>query len=167
VHRAVCVPKRRSGDDKSNHRPARFFHAPGRGDATLTKDGRIVGTPAYISPEAVLGEEVDGRADVYAMGAVVYFMLTAHPPFEAADKGAIGLMLAQVSRPPAPPSVRLSVPLPADLEAVVMRCLQEAPAARYANATELVAGLRACRGAQEAVARTAPGPGSQSGPFVQ
>jgi serine/threonine-protein kinase len=143
---------------------ARFFRAPGRGEATLTKDGGIVGTPAYISPEAVLGAEVDARADVYALGAVVYFMLTAHPPFEAANEGVIGLMLAQVSRPPQPPSLRLGAPLPADLEAFVMRCLQKAPAARYADATELVAALRACHGAREGVARTEHGRVSESAP---
>jgi serine/threonine-protein kinase len=145
---------------------ARFFRAPGRADATLTKDGSIVGTPAYISPEAVLGEEVDARADVYAMGAVIYFMLTAHPPFEAADEGAIGLMLAQVSRPPAPPSVRLGAPLPADLEAVVMRCLEKAPAERYADAKELAEALTACCGAREIVAGTAQRVDSKSRLFT-
>ena len=123
---------------------ARFFrHGPG--DSTLTTSGDIVGTPAYISPEAVLAQEVDARADVYALGAVLYFMLTGAPPFEAHGDGAVSLLLAQVHRVPQPPSARSAGSIPVDLEAVVMKCLEKTPYARYKDGAELVCALAACR----------------------
>jgi tRNA A-37 threonylcarbamoyl transferase component Bud32 len=128
---------------------ARFSRVAGAADSTLTTEGDIVGTPAYISPEAVLGLEVDARADVYALGAVVYFMLTCRPPFERRDEGALGVLLAHVHHPPEPPSVRMGAQIPADLEAIVMRCLEKMPAARYPDATALAAALVACQRAQQ------------------
>ena len=103
----------------------------------------VCGTPAYMSPEAAAGvTELDGRADVYALGCVAYFMLTGRLPFEAAT--ATGVMMAHVLTPPVPPSQRAPAPIPPDLEAIVLRCLAKDREARP-TATELDAALGATR----------------------
>jgi serine/threonine-protein kinase len=78
------------------------------------------------------------------MGAVMYFMLTGSPPFDEPQDGPVGLIMAHVNRVPERPSQRCGASLPADLESVVMRCLEKSPAARYADARELAAALRKC-----------------------
>jgi serine/threonine-protein kinase len=116
----------------------------GQCDATLTSAGAIVGTPAYISPEAVIGHVVDARADVYAAGALLYFMLAGRPPFEAEDGAAMALLVAHASEPPQRPSNKLGGPLPVDVEDVVMRCLEKDPADRYEDGAALAAALARC-----------------------
>jgi serine/threonine-protein kinase len=118
--------------------------AQAEAETTLTSTGTIVGTPAYISPEAVVGRPVDVRADVYGAGALLYFMLTGRPPFETAD-GPMGLLMAHASELPVRPSKKLGVPLPGDVEDVVMRCLEKDPANRYEDGTALAVALRSCR----------------------
>jgi serine/threonine-protein kinase len=125
------------------------FSRGGGHEATLTSDDAIVGTPAYISPEAVLGREVDARADVYSMGALLYFMLTGESPFEASRGGAVGMLLAHVHHVPMKPSVRRKVAIPQGLETVIMRCLEKAPAARYEDAADLVSALAACKAREQ------------------
>jgi serine/threonine protein kinase len=101
----------------------------------------IMGSPRYMAPEQVQGKEIDARADVYSLGAVLYAMLTGHPPFER--RTDLATMMAQVSDPP--PPMLSAVPelvLPAGLEAIVMRCLEKNPDARWASMEELVASLR-------------------------
>ena len=142
---------------------ARFAVASRTGDATLTRDGHILGTPAYISPEAAGGREVDARADVYALGAVLYFMITAHPPFETHEGGALGLLMAHVSQVPAAPSVRLGLPVPQALEAIVMRCLAKAPGDRFPDASALAAALDASRAGHDGAGDRARSPESFQG----
>jgi tRNA A-37 threonylcarbamoyl transferase component Bud32 len=120
---------------------ARFSGAAGHTSGTLTKDGGILGTPEYMSPEAVTGREVDARADVYGIGAVLYFMLTGHPPFESLEAGTLSVLLAHLQRAPSKPSERLGRDVPSTLEAIVMRCLEKSPEARYENAETLEAAL--------------------------
>jgi tRNA A-37 threonylcarbamoyl transferase component Bud32 len=120
---------------------ARFSGAAGKASGTLTKDGGILGTPEYMSPEAVTGREVDARADVYGIGAVLYFMLTGHPPFDSAEAGTFGVLLAHLHRAPLKPSERLGRDVPSALEAIVMRCLEKDPEARYASAEGLETAL--------------------------
>jgi serine/threonine protein kinase len=93
-----------------------------------------------MSPEACNGDRVDARSDVYSLGAVLYFLLTGTPPFTAPTAAAV--MLAHVSEVPDLPSTR--VPVPRDLEIVVMCCLDKDPRARYASARELDAALAGC-----------------------
>lgn len=110
----------------------------------LTRDGAIAGTPAYMSPEQAEGAELDGRSDLYSLGAVAYFLLTGRPPY--VKESALQLLYAHAREAVRPPSaVRPGVP--ADLEAVVLRCLEKDRGRRFADARALDDALAACRGA--------------------
>ncbi len=111
------------------------------GGVELTGEGVISGTPAYMAPEQASGARVDARADVYAVGTLAYYLLTGRPPFTAAS--AMQVLAAHLYEPPAPPS-RHRPDVPADLEAVVLRCLAKAPAERFADVASLDAALAAC-----------------------
>jgi serine/threonine protein kinase len=108
-------------------------------DNRLTADGIIGGTPAYIAPEMVDGQELDGRADIYALGCVAYWLLTGHAPFER--RTPLATVMAHVSETPTPPSELAEEEIPPALEQVVMACLEKDPAARPATAEELARRL--------------------------
>jgi hypothetical protein len=108
----------------------------------LTRAGAVLGTPHYMSPEQAAGEKVDARSDVYALGAVLYYALTGAPPFEEAN--AAKILMAHLRDPVVPPSVRATRPIPDDVEAIVLRCLEKEPGRRYASAAELAEALGAC-----------------------
>jgi serine/threonine-protein kinase len=115
-------------------------------DARLTSSNLnvIVGTPLYLSPEAILsGSRVDARADLYGLGAVAYFMLTGAPPFSGANM--VEICGHHLHTPPVPPSQRAAVP--EDLERVVLACLSKKPEDRPASAAELLAALSRCQDA--------------------
>jgi serine/threonine-protein kinase len=105
----------------------------------LTTMGVALGTPSYMSPEqAAADENIDHRADIYAIGAVAYELLTGRPPFLASSPQAV--LTAHVTKQPEPVSEhRASVP-PA-LEAFVMRCLEKKPADRWQTAEEMLGQL--------------------------
>lgn len=108
----------------------------------LTAEYTVSGTPSYMSPEQARGvSDIDGRADIYALGAILYFMLTGKPPFER--DSPMSLMIAHAGEPVTPPT-QLRPDIPADLEAVALRCLAKAPADRFADARSLAAALAAC-----------------------
>jgi len=111
----------------------------------LTTEGTITGSPLFMSPEQATGDaDTDARGDVYSLGAVAFYLVTGRPPFEA-DK-AIKVMFAHAHQAPRPPS-ELCPDVPADLEAVILRCLSKAPADRYASVEELNEALAACQSA--------------------
>lgn len=110
---------------------ARFSHL-----ATLSGTGTISGTPTYLSPEQAQGLPVDGRADIYALGVVVYEMLAGHPPFGGPDETLFSLVVKHITTPPPP----LPEASPA-LQQVLTKVLAKSPADRYAHAGEFAAAL--------------------------
>ena len=104
----------------------------------LTQDGTVTGTPAYLSPEQAGGQEtLDARSDIYSVGALAYFLLTEKPPF--AGRSKVKVLAAHLYEVPA----ALPAGVPADLAAVVMRCLAKAPTDRWPDAASLEAALAA------------------------
>lgn len=103
----------------------------------LTLKGAIAGTPAFMSPEQAAGlEGLDGRSDLYSLGAVAYFLLAGRPPF--VREAAVEVMAAHLREGASPP------PGPEDLQAVVLRCLEKDPARRFADAGALEQALARC-----------------------
>jgi len=94
-----------------------------------------LGTPAYMAPEMALGETVDGRADLYALGCFAYFLLTGHVVFEA--ENALQLIAKHLQSTVIPPSIRTGRHIPEPLEHVVMKCLAKRPQERPQSAAEL------------------------------
>jgi hypothetical protein len=109
--------------------------------ADLTQDGRLVGTPGFMTPEQIEGRTVDARTDLYSLGAVAYFALTGREPFGA--DSAMRTLLAHLHDPP-PPLRTLRPDVPASLEAVVLCCLSKHPADRPGSAAELDRALGQC-----------------------
>jgi serine/threonine-protein kinase len=112
-------------------------------DTSLTQTKVILGTPQYLAPETIDPEAtVDTRADLYAMGAVLYFLLTGEPVFTA--RTVVGLCFQHLTEKPVPPSDRSVFPIPRDLEAVVMRSLEKKPQNRFQTAADFRLALDAC-----------------------
>jgi len=109
----------------------------GEGASLLTKEGVTAGTPAYIAPEILSGNmEIDGRADLYGLGCVAYWLLTGNLVF---DKGTpIATAIAHVQEDPIPLSQRTELSIPPALERTVMACLAKKPRARPATAEMLI-----------------------------
>jgi len=107
----------------------------------LTADGTTAGTPAYMAPELATGAAYDGRADIYSLGCIAYFLLTGAPVFE--ETTPVAVALAHVQKTPAPVSQRTEVQVPAELEEIIMRCLAKNPADRPRSAIELAHALAA------------------------
>jgi serine/threonine protein kinase len=106
----------------------------------LTKHGTIFGTPKYMAPEQCVGGPVDGRADLYALGLILFEMLTGVQAFSGKD--ALRTITLQLTAPtPSMKSVAPAVTVPASLEAVVKRLTEKQPESRYGSATEVLATL--------------------------
>ena len=111
-------------------------------DARLTREDIVAGTPQYLAPETIRdGTSSDPRSDVYALGAVAYFMLTGTPVFEGRPMIVIQ---SHLSTAPETPSARLGRFLPARLERLVLDCLEKDPALRPESADALAVRLAAC-----------------------
>ncbi|HEU4641962.1 MAG TPA: protein kinase [Gemmatimonadaceae bacterium] len=105
----------------------------------LTQTGMAIGTPSYMSPEQAAGEpELDGRSDIYALGAMLYEMLAGAPPFVGATLQAV---LAKLFTEPVPPLSGVRDDLPEWLDGVLQTALAKSPAARYATATQFAQAL--------------------------
>ena len=114
-----------------------------RNDSTLTSEGQTTGTPLYMSPEALRDpDNVGARSDLYALGAVGYFVLTAQPVFEG--KSVPEIWSHHLNTEPIPPSQHLEARVPEDLESVLLACLSKSPEDRPQTASELSAKLASC-----------------------
>jgi serine/threonine-protein kinase len=110
--------------------------------AHITQEGTITGSPLYMSPEQAVGDrEPDARSDIYALGSVLYYLLTGRPPFE--DDKPMKVLIAHAHEQPLPPS-HYHEQIPDDLDLVVMRCLQKKADDRFQSAAELARALEAC-----------------------
>jgi serine/threonine-protein kinase len=108
-------------------------------DGTLTAEGTMVGSLSYVSPEQILGDAVDGRADVYSLGCVLYECLTGRPPF--AGRGPAGTMHAHLNESPRPPS-SIDPGLPEAVDTVVARAMAKRPDERFASGRDVAGALR-------------------------
>jgi serine/threonine protein kinase len=123
-------------------------------DSLATMAGLAVGTPAYMAPEMVHGEAVDGRADLYSLGCVAYYLLTARLVFEGAN--AMQTVLLHVQQEPVRPSALTGNPISPALERVILSCLAKQPEDRPQSASELAALLAAVPESGEESGRPAP-----------
>ncbi|HET9954485.1 MAG TPA: serine/threonine-protein kinase [Polyangiaceae bacterium] len=110
------------------------------GTATLTKAGMVMGTPDYMAPEQARGDTVDARADVYAVGAILYRAVTGRKPFEGLDPMAT-LTAAMVQEPPRPSTLEPSIPL--SLELVIQHAMAKKANERFQSMVELDRALEA------------------------
>ena len=125
-----------------------------------TNDGSILGTIAYMPPEQARGEPVDRRADVYALGALLYHVIARHAPYGSLDNSPgespdarAARMLEQVKAGPCPPVEQLQPATPVDLVTIVRKAMARDPGERYRDAAEVVAELRAFQAGQLIAAR--------------
>ena len=121
------------------------FSARGIPSATLSATAAISGTPGFIAPEVILGNvDVDSRADIYSIGCLAYWLLTGHRVFEG--DSPTRLLIDHVQSPPVPPSQRTELPIPRELERIVLACLEKDPDRRPQNAEVLWQRLLNCGG---------------------
>ncbi|HEY3208637.1 MAG TPA: Stk1 family PASTA domain-containing Ser/Thr kinase [Actinomycetota bacterium] len=127
---------------------------------TLTQTASVLGTATYFAPEQARGEHVDARSDLYALGVVLYEMLTGRPPFAADSPVAVAYQ--HVREEPTPPS-RLNPAIGSAVEAIVLKAMAKDRAVRYQTAEELARDLQRVRGGGSAAtgAQSAPAPATQ------
>lgn len=161
----IFMVRSRGGDWTPKVLDFGLVQAPG---ARLTRAGQALGTPWYMSPEQVRGEQVDGRSDLYALGAVLYECLAGRPPFVSSS--AAGVLLQHLDAEPVPLFERAGGRIPAALADVVDRALRKKPDARWPDAAAMRAALEAILPTLEAAdappgtAPLRPGPATHSEP---
>jgi len=142
VHRDI-KPANILISDRDEVKIVDFGLAKHAGEMAVTRQGSVVGTPAYMSPEQARGDEVDGRSDIWALGAVFYEMLAGRRAFAADHERAI--LLAITSSDPTPIE-NLRPDVPAELLRIARRCLKRNVGERYQNPDQLLADLKRFRG---------------------
>ncbi len=107
----------------------------------LTQTGLFMGSPKYMAPEQIQGEKADGRVDIYALGVILYEMLTGKVPFDRAN--SVNILMAHVhDAPPSFEAMNPEVQIPPHLEALVMKCLAKNPAERFATMEQLLLAMK-------------------------
>jgi serine/threonine-protein kinase len=115
---------------------------------SLTSETTITGTPLYMSPEAITSpDKVDARSDLYAVGALGYYLVTGQHVFEGGS--VVEVCSHHLQSSPVPPSARLGSPVPRDLEEVILECLEKDPARRPKDASALATALAICMDATD------------------
>jgi serine/threonine-protein kinase len=111
--------------------------------ANITAQGNVIGTPYYMAPEQIRGESVDARADIYAIGATLYRLLTGFVPYPA--KTPVGVLTKCLTEPLVPPRQRRpDLDIPEVVEAVIMRAMAKNPAERFQTTRAFRKALEAC-----------------------
>ena len=129
-----------AGDERATTGKRPSSLGAGRRSSKLTVEGAVVGTPGYMPPEQAMGRPVDARADVYALGALLYHALSGEPPYDGTDVQAI--LVELLTEPPVPLATR-APSAPSDLIGIVEKAMARDPADRYADARELARDLEA------------------------
>ncbi|MEY3012975.1 MAG: hypothetical protein RIT45_1710 [Pseudomonadota bacterium] len=127
-----------------------------RDGSEMTRVGQVLGTPAYMSPEQARGATIDGRADLYSLGVILFQCLTARIPYPEEDNPLMTMMHHVMSPIPDPREYRPELEAP--LAALVMQALGKEPDSRYADASAMRSALRACRGEPATPQRRASSP---------
>ncbi|KYF56796.1 protein kinase [Sorangium cellulosum] len=128
--------------------------APEESSTWLTTAGRMPGTPSIMAPEQILGGPIDARVDIYALGVLLHRMLVGRLPFHTTDTDE--MVRKHLEETPLPPSVR--VPLPPELDAVVLRCMEKQRERRYGSVEELIRALRDAIGGPSSTSTGSPDP---------
>ncbi len=136
--------------------------APPPSAELATREGQILGTAGYMSPEQALGEAVDARTDLFSLGVILFELLTQTRPFQGENHVAV---LFATYRDPAPPPSSRNPAVSPPVDALVLRCLEKKPAARFQSATEVIEALGAALRAAPPRAPTGPLPPGEREPL--
>lgn len=161
IHRDIKPQNVMVGED-GRLRVADFGIARADADQQMTEAGSVIGTAQYLSPEQAQGEETTAASDTYAVGIVLYEMLTGRVPFDG-DR-PVTVAMKQINEPPVPPRV-FAQGIPPELDAVVMKALSKRPEDRFRTAEDFTAALLDVRadmpgGQQSTLILTAPAAGA-------
>jgi serine/threonine protein kinase/Tfp pilus assembly protein PilF len=137
IHRDL-KPQNIMLDSKGNAYVMDFGIAKSFEAEELTKEGAVVGTPQYMSPQQAEGSKVDHRSDIYSLGAIMYEMLTGNPPFTADSN--IGIIHKHITEAPEPPS-KQNPQIPEVLENIILKCLEKKPEERYQKTDEIIEAI--------------------------
>jgi len=119
----------------------------------MTENGSTIGTPEYMSPEQVEGEDIDQRSDIYSMGVILYEMVTGRTPFEG--KTPMSIAMKHVTEKPKEP-IGLNMQISEDLSRVIMKCMEKDKARRYQSALDLLYALKEIERGIPAIERIKP-----------